>query len=193
MQPIGDIWIADKAMPGPDPREHPIDRMKTSSWPGIALALSAAILWGTTGTSQHFAGTGLSSYWIGALRLAIAAVFFAVLVAATERGRPAGRAPPGLWRRQLLAGVAIAVYNLAFFTGVRLAGVAVGTTIAIGSGPLFAGALQALITRRPPVGLWWLCLTIHGNGSVTGWINFPGAGQKSNSRGLPGRIPCWAE
>jgi DME family drug/metabolite transporter len=142
--------------------------MKTTSWPGVVLALSAAILWGTTGTSQHFAGTGLSSYWIGALRLAIAAVFFAVLVAATERGRPAGLAPPGLWRRQLLAGVAIAVYNLAFFTGVRLAGVAVGTTIAIGSGPLFAGALQALLTRRPPVGLWWLgtALAISGGAAI---------------------------
>ena len=142
--------------------------MKTTSWPGVLLALSAAILWGTTGTSQHFAGTGLSSYWIGALRLAIAAVFFAVLVTATERGRPAGLAPPGLWRRQLLAGVAIALYNLAFFTGVRLAGVAVGTTIAIGSGPLFAGALQALLTRRPPVGLWWLgtVLAISGGAAI---------------------------
>ena len=142
--------------------------MKTASWPGVVLALSAAILWGTTGTSQHFAGTGLSSYWIGALRLAIAAAFFALLVTATERGRPARPAPPGLWRRQLLAGIAIAVYNLAFFAGVRLAGVAVGTTIAIGSGPLFAGALQALITRRPPVGLWWLgtALAISGGAAI---------------------------
>ena len=130
--------------------------MKTSSWPGIVLALSAAVLWGTTGTSQHFAGARLSPYWIGGLRLAIAAVFFALLVAATERGRAARPRVPGLWRQQLLAGTAIAAYNLAFFAGVRLAGVAVGTTIAIGSGPLFAGALQALVTRRPPVALWWL-------------------------------------
>ena len=134
--------------------------MKTASWPGIVLALSAAVLWGTTGTSQHFAGAHLSSYWIGALRLAIAALFFAALVAATERRLPARPAVAGLWRRQLLAGASIAAYNLAFFAGVRLAGVAVGTTIAIGSGPLFAGALQALTTRRPPVGLWWLGTTL---------------------------------
>jgi len=128
--------------------------MKTASWPGIVLALSAAVLWGTTGTAQHFAPSRVSPYWIGALRLAIAAACFALLVASTERG--SARRAPGLWRRQLLAGAAIAVYNLAFFAGVRLAGVAVGTTIAIGSGPLFAGALQALVTRRPPVALWWL-------------------------------------
>jgi len=142
--------------------------MKTASWPGIVLALSAAVLWGTTGTSQHFAGPGLSPLWIGALRLAIAASFFVTLVAVTERHAPAGPRVPGLWRRQLLAGAAIAVYNLAFFAGVRLAGVAVGTMVGIGSGPLFAGALQALITRRPPVGLWWVgtLLAICGGAAI---------------------------
>jgi len=141
--------------------------MKTASWPGIVLALAAAVLWGTTGTSQHFAGGHLSSYWIGTLRLVIAALFFAGLVAATERGTARPR-PGDLWQRQLLAGAAIAVYNLAFFSGVRLAGVAVGTTIGIGSGPLFAGALQALITRRAPVPLWWLgtALAIAGGAAI---------------------------
>jgi len=142
--------------------------MKTASLPGIVLALSAAVLWGTTGTSQHFAGAHLSSVWIGALRLAIAAAFFAGLVAITERGAPVRTPTPGLWRRQLLAGAAIAAYNLAFFAGVRLAGVAVGTMVGIGSGPLFAGALQALLTRRAPVGLWWLgtALAIGGGAAI---------------------------
>jgi DME family drug/metabolite transporter len=142
--------------------------MKTASWPGIVLALAAAVLWGTTGTSQHFAGARLSSAWIGALRLVIAALFFAALVAATERGSAARPRPADLWRRLLLAGGAIAAYNLAFFAGVRQAGVAVGTTVAIGSGPLFAGALQALITRRAPVPLWWLgtVLAIAGGAAI---------------------------
>ncbi len=143
--------------------------MKTASWPGIVLALSAAVLWGTTGTSQHFAGAHLSSYWIGTLRLVIAALFFAGLVATTERGPAATRtAVPGLWRRQLLAGAAIAAYNLAFFAGVRLAGVAVGTMVGIGSGPLFAGALQALITRRAPPPAWWLgtAMAIAGGAAI---------------------------
>jgi drug/metabolite transporter, DME family len=142
--------------------------MKTASWPGIVLALSAAVLWGTTGTSQHFAGARLSSCWIGALRLVIAALFFAGLVAATEREPGARPAVPGLWRRQLLAAAAIAAYNLAFFAGVRLAGVAVGTMVGIGSGPLFAGALQALITRRAPSPAWWLgtAMAIAGGAAI---------------------------
>jgi DME family drug/metabolite transporter len=151
--------------------------MKTASWPGVVLALSAAMLWGTTGTAQHFAPVRVSPYWIGALRLAIAAACFALLVAATERGGAARAAVPGLWRRMLLAGACIAVYNLAFFAGVRLAGVAVGTTIAIGSGPLFAGAAQALATRRPPVALWWLgtALAVAG-GAAIALGNSPGNG-----------------
>ena len=149
-------------------KQATIQGMKTATWPGIVLALSAAVLWGTTGTSQHFAGPGLSSYWIGALRLAIAAAFFVVLVGITERDATAQPRVPGLWRQQLLAGAAIAAYNLAFFAGVRLAGVAVGTMVGIGSGPLFAGALQALITRRAPVGLWWLgtALAIAGGAAI---------------------------
>jgi DME family drug/metabolite transporter len=142
--------------------------MKTASWPGIVLALAAAVLWGTTGTSQHFAGAHLSSFWIGALRLVLAASFFAALVAVREGGTAPPRRPPGSWQRQLLAGAAIAAYNLAFFAGVRLAGVAVGTAIGIGSGPLFAGALQAALTRRVPVPLWWLGTALAvGGGAAT--------------------------
>ncbi len=154
-------------MPDPDP-EQTTQRMKTSTWPGILLALSAAVLWGTTGTSQHFAGARVSPYWIGALRLAIAAAFFALLVLATERDRVPRARVPGLWHRQLLAGACIAAYNLAFFAGVKLAGVAVGTMIGIGSAPLFAGALQALLTRRAPVALWWAgtALAIAGGAAI---------------------------
>ncbi|HEY8974440.1 MAG TPA: DMT family transporter [Burkholderiaceae bacterium] len=162
--------------------------MKTASWPGIVLALAAAVLWGTTGTSQHLAGAHLSSCWIGALRLVIAAAFFAGLVALTGRGSPARALPAGLWKRQLLAGAAIAAYNLAFFAGVRLAGVAVGTTVAIGSGPLFAGALQALVTRRAPVPLWWLgtALAVAGGAAIA----LGGGGAASASLG--GLLPCLA-
>ena len=153
-------------MPDPDP--FATERMKTSTWPGIVLALSAAILWGTTGTSQHFAGGHVSPYWIGALRIAIAAVFFGALVLATERGRASQPVVPGLWRRQLLAGASIAVYNLAFFAGVKLAGVAVGTMIGIGSAPLLAGALQAVIARRPPTAAWWCgtALAVGGGAAI---------------------------
>lgn len=123
---------------------------------GVALVLAAALLWGTTGTAQSLAPAQLSSYWVGALRLLASGVFFVVWLAATERRalRPAVWA--GLpWRGIALAAVCMSVYNLAFFAGVRASGVAVGTAIAIGSGPVWAGVLQALVQRRPPDTHWW--------------------------------------
>jgi DME family drug/metabolite transporter len=49
----------------------------------------------------------------------------------------------------------MAVYNLAFFAGIRHSGIAVGTAVALGSGPLWAGVLEALVTRRVPASAWW--------------------------------------
>ena len=121
---------------------------------GVAMVLLAATLWGTTGTAQALAGGGLSSLWFGALRLLLASGFFMLYAVVTSRGAPAG------WRRLgvadvLGAGLCMAVYNLAFFAGIRLTGVAVGTAIALGSGPIWAGLLQAVLQRRPPAAAWW--------------------------------------
>ncbi len=118
---------------------------------GIALVWCAAMLWGTTGTAQSLAPAALSPYWVGALRLAIASGFFALLA----WGAPA-RHGPWPWRPLAFAGACIAVYNLSFFAGVKQSGVALGTAIAIGSGPIWAGLMQTLIARRLPPALWWL-------------------------------------
>ncbi|MBT9489806.1 MAG: EamA family transporter [Rubrivivax sp.] len=123
---------------------------------GVALVLGAALLWGTTGTAQSLAPAQLSSYWVGALRLVASGVFFAAWLAATERRALAPAALGGLpWRGITLAAVCMSAYNLAFFAGVRASGVAVGTAIALGSGPVWAGVLQAVMQRRPPSATWW--------------------------------------
>lgn len=127
---------------------------------GIALVLLAAMLWGTTGTAQSLAPAQLSPYWVGALRLAIASGFFALLALHA----PWGRAWP--WGRVLLAGGCIAVYNLSFFAGVRQSGVALGTAIAIGSGPIWAGLLQTVQERRLPPPLWWLGMLLSVAGAA---------------------------
>lgn len=133
---------------------------------GVAMVLAAALLWGTTGTAQSLVPTQLSSYWVGALRLAVAAAFFLPWLLWRGRGvggpaAPAGAATAGHgavrwpWRAVLAAAACMCAYNLAFFAGVRAAGVAVGTAVALGSGPVWAGALQALVRRRMPAPAWW--------------------------------------
>ncbi|HET9644623.1 MAG TPA: DMT family transporter [Burkholderiaceae bacterium] len=141
--------------------------MNKSSRPvvGIACVLGAASLWGTTGTARALADSSVSSMWFGALRLLTAAAFFLVFAAAT------GGLQRSAWRRlspsdALGAGLCMAVYNLAFFAGVQATGVAVGTSIALGSGPIWAGLLQSGLQRMKPSPAWWAATGVAVAGGV---------------------------
>lgn len=121
---------------------------------GVICVVGAAVLWGTTGTSQALAGGTLPPLWFGALRLVFAALFFLTFAAVT--GGLARTAWQGLSPASALgAGLCMGVYNLAFFAGVKLTGVGIGTAIALGSGPIWAGLLQAVFQRQPPNTAWW--------------------------------------
>ncbi len=125
---------------------------------GVLMALLAALLWGTTGTAQSLAPAGLSAYWVGALRLVVAGLFFLLLLrvrGVTWRASAARLS----WPAVLLGGSCMAAYNLAFFAGVKSSGIAVGTAVAIGSGPIWAGLLDTWVSRRAPALPWW-CGTV---------------------------------
>lgn len=131
--------------------------MQNKTLLGSLMVLAAAVLWGTTGTAQSLAPPHLSATWIGALRLVVASGFFAaygLLTVPPSRWAGDLRALP--WGRVLLAGMCVAGYNLAFFAGVKANGVAIGTAVALGSGPVWAGVLQWLFTRQIPRPAWWL-------------------------------------
>ena len=143
------------------------------------MVLLAAACWGTTGTAQSFAPPTLPAYWVGALRLAVSALFFAAVVLATRSG--------GGWRELpvklvMLAGASMAAYNLAFFAGVRASGVAVGTAVALGSGPIWAGLLQALRGQRPDA-RWWLGTVLAVAGGVL-MVGSGGGGRDYSAAGL---------
>ncbi len=113
---------------------------------GAALAVvSAAALFGTTGTAQALGPAGTTPLGVGAVRLAIGAVVL-VAVALAE-----GRQRRPRWRSHAAAlavgGVAVAAYQLAWFAGLRRTGVTLGTIVGIGSGPVFAGLFH--VTRGP--------------------------------------------
>jgi drug/metabolite transporter, DME family len=120
---------------------------------GVVMVVLAAMLWGTTGTAQSLAPAGLSPYAVGAWRLLLASVFFAAVAARSDRRALALRGHAGA---VVIAGTAMAGYNLAFFAGVRETGVAIGTAVALGSGPIWAGLLQVLFAGRRPSAVWWL-------------------------------------
>lgn len=118
--------------------------------PAYGAVLAGAALWGTTGTAQALAPAGAGSVSIGAFR---ALVGGAVLIAFA--GMHGGVARRLTTPAVLVAGVSIASYQLCFFNGVRLAGVAVGTVVALGSVPVLTGLAQLVLRRRRPEAAWY--------------------------------------
>ena len=131
--------------------------MNNRALTGMLMVLLAAMLWGTTGTAQTLVPAGLPAHWVGALRLLVAAAFFWIYVLAGLRGQPFGVQFASVrWGWVAVAGASVATYNLTFFAGVQASSVAVGTAIALGSGPIWAGLLQLAVARRSPSGVWWV-------------------------------------
>jgi DME family drug/metabolite transporter len=118
--------------------------------------VGAATLWGTNGTAQALGPDGASSVAVGATRNVVGAL---VLVAiAASRGRLLGGAKDLERRPLLLAAAATAAYQLCFFGGVRLAGVAIGTVVGVGSGPVWGG-LVGWLGRGERPGRRWVVAT----------------------------------
>ncbi|MBS3678853.1 EamA family transporter [Ornithinibacillus massiliensis] len=119
------------------------------------LILLAAILWGTTGTSQALAPDSAHPIAIGATRLAVGGVFLLLIVLLTGKWNVRN------WpiKPTLIAALCMALYQPLFFSAVTLTGVAIGTVVAIGSAPILSGFLEWVYRRkRPP--MIWLCSTL---------------------------------
>ena len=117
--------------------------------------LLAAVLFGTTGTAQTLGPAGASPLTVGAARIVVGGAMLAAV--ALVLGRPmSGRMSPAL---VLLAGVAIAAYQLTFFEAVHRAGVAFGAVVAIGSGPVVTGVVERMVGGAWP-GWRWVLATV---------------------------------
>ncbi|MEU5852014.1 DMT family transporter [Saccharopolyspora shandongensis] len=139
---------------------------------GPLPVLLAAFLWGTTGTAASFAPAAASPLSIGAATMGVGGVLLLVI---------AGRSALDVLRAGrtgllLVGALAVAVYPLAFYSSMALAGVAIGTVITLGSAPVFAAVLErvadgvrldrrwALAAAVSVLGL--LLITVGGEGGV---------------------------
>ena len=115
--------------------------------------LAASVLWGTTGTAATFAPG------VGPLAIGAAAMGLGGLLQALTAARPITRQRTALRAQRhmvLLGGAAVAVYPLAFYTSMRLAGVAVGTVVSIGSAPLASALAERVIDQHRLTVRWML-------------------------------------
>jgi len=132
-----------------------------SAGSAVAVLLGAAA-WGSTGTAAHFAPFGASPASIGAARIAIGGALLLGIALVTAERRRAVRVLLSAGSRTrvalVLAAAAVGGYQVFFFAAVRMTGVAIGTVVAIGSAPVFTGALTRL-SGGPKLGLRWLVAT----------------------------------
>ena len=112
--------------------------------------LAAAVLFGTTGTAQALGPDRATAFGIGGLRVGVGALGLWALANRRPLLRELRRHLPLV----LVAALGVAAYQPVFFTGTSRAGVALGTAVALGSGPLFTGAIESVWLRRLPPTPW---------------------------------------
>ena len=130
---------------------HGPQRARGSTCWGVAAVALGTSLIGTIGTAAELGPDSLSPVATGAWRGVIGTV--GLVAVATSRGQ----AP---WKYRLpvrwvaFGGFGVAASLLSFFEATSRTGVAVGTLVAIGVGPLVAGLLDWLAYRHRPDRRW---------------------------------------
>jgi DME family drug/metabolite transporter len=135
----------------------------SSALRGTLLILLAAVLWGTTGTSQALLPEGVASLSIGAVRLAIGSLTLVSFILLTGGFH---LTPAWSWKTAFFAGGGSALYQLTFFAGLRLTGVAVGTIVAMGSTPIFAAVLDYFLQKEKLTARWYIATFISLAGGI---------------------------
>ena len=128
----------------------------TDPGPAVAAVVLAAVLFGTSGTARELGPDSASSLSVGAARITIGSVVLWIVVVANRRREPLPSAASLRSVRPLLGigGLGVAIYTPLFFVAVDRAGVAVGTVVAIASGPFFAAWLDWVFRRVRPTAAW---------------------------------------
>ncbi|MFF4284459.1 DMT family transporter [Streptomyces sp. NPDC001633] len=130
---------------------------------GSLCVLVASALWGTTGTAATFAPT-VGPLAIGAVAMGLGGLLQALIAAPRiAREAPRLRAQRGV---VLLGAMAVALYPLAFYSSMHLAGVAAGTVVSIGSAPLASALIERVVDGRRLTRRWMLGAALGMSGTV---------------------------
>lgn len=130
---------------------------------GVFAIIIASFLWGTTGTAASFS-PDVSSLAIGAFSMGVGGVLL-VLTARSKLFidyKLMLKQPKVLF----LGAFSVAIYPLAFYSSMRLSGVAIGTVVSIATAPFFAAILERIINKKHMTKQWILSFIIGAIGIV---------------------------
>lgn len=114
--------------------------------------------WGTTGTLQELAPEGAPPLTVGSIRVALSA--FILLPWCAWRYGGLGFLRKTSFSALIVSVVGLIGFQFSFFSALKMTGVSIGTMIAIGASPIFAGALGSLAQREPLSARWFLSTLI---------------------------------
>lgn len=156
------------------------DNRKAQLW-GALFVVAASVLWGTTGTAATLA-PDVSALAIGAVAMGLGGLLQALYAAnAIVAQRPVLLER---WRLVSLGAAAVALYPLAFYSSMRLSGVAVGTVISIGSAPVAAALIERFADRKRLTRQWMAGATVGVAGAAM--LSFAGHGGQAPAAGTTG-------
>ncbi|SLM31476.1 Uncharacterized transporter ywfM [Desulfamplus magnetovallimortis] len=148
---------------------------------GVLLVIFAAVLFGTTGTSQALAPAGISPKVIGSFRLVIGGPALLLMTVIFSRVNPFTFRPPLL--PTFIAACGIVMFQLCFFEAVAKTGVALGTIIAICVAPVIAGLLSAIFQKEQLNRIWLISSLLAVSGCIM--LAMAGGGElKINPTGI---------
>jgi DME family drug/metabolite transporter len=117
--------------------------------------LAAGATFGTTGTLQTKLAPQISGITIASTRLFIGAITLILIAYFSRKSyRPAPQIKMpriDLW----LSGVGIAIYQVSFFSSVKLTGVPIATLTALGTSPIFTGLVAYFLVGEKPSRVWF--------------------------------------
>ncbi|WP_419960627.1 DMT family transporter [Psychrobacillus sp. BM2] len=114
------------------------------------FVLFGAILWGTTGTAQTFLPDSAHPFIISAGRSASGGLFLLIILVLFKKIQFLSWP----WKQTLYAAICISLFQLLFFSSVRLTGVAIASVVAIGSAPVFSGLIEWIFLKMRPTKIW---------------------------------------
>lgn len=117
----------------------------------VLCVVVASILWGTTGTASAFI-PDVSPLGIGAFAMGVGGI---LLVLNAKKHLVSDKAKLLSQPKVLFIGsLCVAIYPLAFYSSMRLSGVAIGTVISIASAPFFTVMMERLISNKRITRRW---------------------------------------
>lgn len=130
----------------------------TAKTRGILSIIFASFLWGTTGVSATFA-PDVNALAIGAAAMGIGGLLQGAV--ALESIRQHYSQLQSQRRYYVIGALTVAIYPLAFYSSMRLAGVTIGTVVSIGAAPILSFLIE-MVTEQARLTQRWLGATALG-------------------------------